>query len=152
MRLRCIVFVPPAALVTGGIFLLTSSIVSALESTFATPEPVAHYEIVRFETECEALEEQTAELARFVDSCEALPGCLESQNICPSAMREELAEEYNRLRLEVQSRCTGLPVYATPVSASCALPAEDCSQGSCDAADADWEGASGIDAPNVFLF
>ena len=49
MRIRFIIFVPPAALVTGVLFFLTSSIVSAIEQTLGplpaphSPPPFAHF-------------------------------------------------------------------------------------------------------------
>jgi len=63
MQLRCIAFLPLAALVTGLVFLLASSIVSGLEATLAPPEQVASFEIVRYETECEILERRIEEVA-----------------------------------------------------------------------------------------
>jgi hypothetical protein len=154
MRVRCIAFIPPAALVTGLIFLLASSIVSGLEATLLAPAPEAlgSYEIVRYETECEILERRIEEVARDVRSCEALPGCLRSENICPDYMQEEIAREYERLRLAVGERCTGVPTYVARVAATCSSSVVDCSTGLCVGTEEVGGAISPSRAPDVFLF
>jgi hypothetical protein len=152
MQLRCIAFLPPAALVTGLLFLLASSIVSGLEATLAPPEQVTSFEIVRYETECEMLERRIEEVARDVHACEALPGCLRSENICPASMQEEIAREYERLRLAVRERCAGVPTYVTRAGAVCSGSVVDCSKGRCVGSIVDEDGITASPAPGVFLF
>ena len=152
MRTRCIAFLPPAALATGLVFLLTSSIVSGLEATFEVRQPAASLEIVRYETECEILERRIEEVARDVQSCEALPGCLRSENICPAYMQEEIALEYERLRFAVRERCAGVPTYVTRVAAICSSSIVKCSTELCAGANVSEEGIMPSPAPNVFLF
>ena len=162
MRLRCIAFLPPAALVTGLIFLLTSVLMakfeSGIESNFSTsevPDPIA---LVRYETQCERLERQIREVARDVSSCEALPGCLRSENICPVSMAAELARTYDRLRVTASERCTGLKTYVTQVSASCTSDGMGCGTELCAAPPASnrsESAKSGLfleSSPGVFVF
>jgi len=152
MPLRCIAFLPLAAIVTGLILLLTSSLVSGLESTLVVSSSNRVFEVVRYETECELLERRIEEVARDIRSCEALPGCLQTKNLCPTGFREELMLEWERLRLGVQSGCTGLPTYATRVSTTCSSSGSDCSTGLCLSADEDGEDTLATPPPDVFLF
>lgn len=121
MRVRFIAFLPPAALVTGLLLLLSYSIVSTLEANFSRggDETLTTFEIVQYETECESLGRRIEAIARDVRSCQALPGCLRSENICPVAIQEEMALEYQGLRIQAQSRCAELPTHVSLVSAMC---------------------------------
>lgn len=133
MRLRCIAFLPPAAIMTGLIFLLTSSIVSALESKFARSDRVDRFEIVRHESQCEFLERRLDEVARDVHSCEALPGCLHSTKLCPERILDELSDDYDRLRFALRDECPGSASQVARVSLTCSTDARDCTLGHCDA-------------------
>ena len=113
MRTRCIVFLPLAALITAALFVLSASIVWALEATLASERGISAIEVSLHETECETLRRRIGEVAREASVCEAHPGCLRSPILCPIVMREELAREYEALRSAVEARCTGLPTYAT---------------------------------------
>lgn len=119
MRIRCIAFILPAALITAAILLLTSAIVSGLESRFSASEPSSVFEIVRHETECDGLWRRIAQVARGGHSCEAMPGCLSSQNICPLTLQREFAAAYEELRQTVESRCGDLRRSVTRVSTTC---------------------------------
>jgi hypothetical protein len=152
MQFRFIAFVPPAALVTGLVFLLTSSIVSGLEATLAPAEQVGTIELVRYETECETLESRIEELAREVQSCEAIPGCLRSENLCPAYVQEEISREYERLRLTVRERCAGVPTTVTRVSAICSSSGVKCPTGLCDGMKISDEAMMSSPAPGVFFF
>ncbi len=119
MRMRCVVFLPLAAVITGALFALTVSIVWALEARLAPPPASPAIAISLHETECEQLRRRISELAREASACEAHPGCLHSPILCPIVMREERAREYEALRSAVESRCSGLPTYATHGWGSC---------------------------------
>jgi hypothetical protein len=134
MRVRYIALLPLAALMTGLVFLLTSLIVSSLEKRFSRSEAPAAFEIVRYETECDSLRRRIEEAARDLDACEAFPGCLNSQNICPVVMQDELMLEYEGLRRAAESRCAEVPVYVTLVSATCPITADDCAERNCSRA------------------
>lgn len=155
MRLRCLAFLPPAAGMTALSLLLASSIVSGLESHLVRPAkaaPSGPFELVRYETECEMLERRIQEVARDVQSCQALPGCLESENICPDAMQRELAHEYERLRASVVERCTGVPTYVTRVAATCPSGAPVCTSELCSEPASDRPRLTRDAMPGTFLF
>jgi hypothetical protein len=152
MRVRRIAFLPPAALVTGALFFLTSSIVSGLESTLVQQKVSDAIPIALYETECELLERRIEEVARDIQSCEALPGCLQSQNLCPEALQTQLSEEYDRLRWAVGERCAGVPTYVTRVSATCAEDSVDCSVGLCPESNESSPDPSSSPDPGIFLF
>ena len=164
MRIRCIAFLPLAALITCGLLLLASSFVSTIESTLApvivpliVPASAAGavtptIELIRFETECEGLRRRIEELARDASSCDAHPGCLESPILCPMVMGKDLEREYDRLRSAAQSRCKGLPTYATPAGRSCPVGDDACEARLCSAQDG-WAAEVALSAPpTVFLF
>lgn len=152
MRIRCIAFLPPAALATGLVFLLTSSIVSGLEATLEVRQLARSLEIVRYQTECEILKRRIEEVARDVQSCEALPGCLRSENICPAYMQEEIAREYESLRIAVRERCAGVPTFVTHGAATCSSSVVHCPTGLCVETNVSGEGIMPSPAPSVFLF
>ncbi|MEE8164816.1 MAG: hypothetical protein V3T64_04545 [Myxococcota bacterium] len=164
MRIRCIAFLPPAALITCVQFLLASSFVSTVESTvapvmmpFIVPAIAAGaatptIELIRFETECEGLRRRIEELARVASSCDAHPGCLRSPILCPIVMGQDLELEYDRLRSAAQSRCTGLPTYATRAGRSCPVGDDVCEARLCSAWDVWAEEVAAPDRPTIFLF
>ena len=134
MRIRCIAFLPLAALATGLLFLMASSLFSTIESTLvpaivpaiAAGAGTPTFELIRYETECEGLRRRIEELARDASSCDAHPGCLESPILCPIVMGRDLALQYDRLRRAARSRCTGLPTYATRAGSSCSHADDAC--------------------------
>jgi hypothetical protein len=138
MRIRFIAFLLPAALVTVLILLtssvITSKLVSNLEQRMTGGQVSATVAKVRYETECESFARRIEAVARDAQSCEALPGCLRSQNICPVELQQQLAHEYDVLRRVASERCSELPTYVTRVAASCVVIPEDCSLGQCRAA------------------
>ncbi len=163
MRIRCIVFLPLGALITCVLFLLASSLVSTIELTLApviAPFILADsggaatptLELIRFETECEGLRRRIEELARDASSCEAHPGCLESPILCPMVMGKDLELEYDRLRRAAQSRCTGLPTYATRSDRSCSVGDDACEARLCNAQEGWAAKVAFPDPPTVFLF
>jgi len=160
MRIRCIAFLPLAALMTCVLLLLASSFVSTIESTLvpvivpasAVGAVTPMIELIRFETECEGLRRRIEELARDANSCDAHPGCLESPILCPLVMGPDLERKYDRLRSAAQSRCKGLPTYATPAGRSCPVGDDACEMRLCSAQDG-WAAEVGLsDPPTVFLF
>ncbi len=163
MRIRCIVFLPLAALITCVLFLLASSLVSTIELTLApviAPFILADsggaatptLELIRFETECEGLRRRIEALARDASSCDVYPGCLQSPIRCPIVMGEDLELEYDRLRRAAQSRCTGLPTSATRSDRSCSVGDDACEARLCGVQDGWTEMVAVPDRPAIFLF
>lgn len=157
MRVQSIAFVPPAALVTGLLFFLTSSLVSAIEGAFVPPSPdapgTAVHEIVRHETECEALRRRIEEVAQDANTCERHAGCLGSPLLCPIVMAEGLELEYERLRSAVLERCIDVPTYAMPASSSiCGEGDADCAAAVCHLSEEWSEPVTGATTPGVFVF
>jgi hypothetical protein len=152
MRIRFIAFIaflPPAALVTALILLIASSLVSTLEQRITGGDASAGFETVRYETECESLARRIEAVARDVQSCEALPGCLRSENICPVELQGELAHEYEVLRRVARDRCSDLPTHVTRVAASCSADPQPCSLEECGPPS---QANSERGAPETFLF
>jgi len=152
MHVRYFAFLLPAALITGLIFSLTSSIVSALEVRFIRSPLFETIQIARHETDCEFLERRIEQVAVDLRSCQALPGCLESQNVCPPAMLEDFGEEYARLRNDVLERCSDVPTYATRVSATCSRGVEACETDRCGMTPTSLDQGPASARPATFVF
>jgi hypothetical protein len=160
MRIRCIAFLPPAALITCVLLLLLSSLASTIESTLAPvilPALAAGastptIELIRFETECEGSRRRSEGLAADASSCDGHPGCLQSPILCPMPMGRDLELERDRPRSAAQSRCTGLPTDATPAGRDCSLGDDACEARLCSAQDG-WAAELALpDPPTVFFF
>ena len=164
MRFRCFVFLLPATMITMLLFFLASSFVSRIETQLApvmgpfimpavaSGSATPTIKLIRFETECEGLRRRIEELARMASSCEAHPGCLESPIRCPIVMGRDLELEYGRLRMAAQSRCTGLPTYATRDGGSCAVGDDVCEARRCNPTQVWAEELTFPDPSRVFLF
>ena len=70
MRLRLLVFAPPAVLVTAVILVAASSFVSALETSF-TPNTMNAVKIQRYESDCDVLYWAIHEISRSATNCDA---------------------------------------------------------------------------------
>ena len=103
-----------------------------MHATLAPPERMSSFEVDHYETECERLDRRIEEVAREVHSCEALPGCLRSENICPASMQAAIARGYERLRLAVRERFVGAPTFVTRIGAACSISVVDCSKKCCN--------------------
>ena len=119
MHARWIVFVPPAAVVTGSLFFLSSAISSTLEARLRPPPEPSTFALVRYETECERLSRRIEELAWEATTCEVHPGCLGVPSLCPIVMSAALESEYQQLQDAMLARCAGQPTYARRSESGC---------------------------------
>lgn len=110
MRLRLLVFLPLAGLIT---FLLLSgaaSFVSALESSMvpgeARPGPMP---VTKYETFCDGLVRQLHALSHEVGGCGEPRSCDGSPLLCPVALDDEIDRTYRRLRSSLHAQC-GFPL------------------------------------------
>jgi hypothetical protein len=110
MRLRLLVFLPLAGLIT---FLLLSgaaSFVSALESSMvpgeAGPGPML---VTKYETYCDGLVRQLHALSHEVGRCGETRSCDGSPLLCPVALDDEIDRTYRRLRSSLHAQC-GFPL------------------------------------------
>ena len=155
MRIQTIAFLPPAALITAFLFFLTSSIVSALEAKFSESLPIQIVEIIPHETDCQLLERRIAAVEVDLQYCEAFPGCLDSNNICPSQVRDDYLGEYQMLKAKMLHRCSGVPTYASRVSTECFEGSTSCGVGRCGLSGTPALNAPGMgetNTPGVFVF
>ena len=105
MRLRLIVFLPLAALITLGLFASTSSLVSALDRSLSAEAERPSMRLVRYETECDVLYREIHTLSHEVTTCQVEPTCSGSPLLCPVVMDEAFERDYRRLRTALNERC-----------------------------------------------
>lgn len=105
MRLRLIVFLPAAALITFVLIGSASSLVSALERSLMGEEEAPPLRITRYETECDVLYREIHTLSHEVTTCETDPECSGSPLLCPVVMNEDVSREYQRLRTALNQKC-----------------------------------------------
>lgn len=106
MRLRLLVCLPLAALVTFLLLVCASSLVSALERSVAvTPSATGPMPVARYETVCERLFRELHALSLEVSGCSQGPACAASPLFCPAALDEGIDRDYRRLRGALHEQC-----------------------------------------------
>lgn len=110
MRLRLLVFLPLAGLITFFLLSAAASFVSALESPMvpgeAGPGPVR---VTKYETFCDGLVRQLHALSHEVSRCGGPGACDGSPLLCPVALDDEIDRTYRRLRASLHEKC-GYPL------------------------------------------
>ena len=113
MRIRLLVFLPVALLMTMLCLLSASSLVSAVEAALPSFGPKS-LDLRLYETTCHVLAREIREIGRRATRCDRDLLCLGSPILCPILLEEEDRRRYERLQARFEEDCIGASRDAEP--------------------------------------